>query len=43
MKPHLFKHQGHWRVRAICPDVTLGFAIFEGAAAWAKKIHHKHN
>lgn len=38
MKAHLFKRWGLWMAR-LDDDLTLPFRTFEGAAAWAKRMH----
>lgn len=39
MRPHLYMQHGFWKVRAKCPDITLGFSTREGAFRWAARIY----
>jgi hypothetical protein len=36
MKPNIYKRRGAWRVDAHFAD--FGFASFEGACRWAKRV-----
>jgi hypothetical protein len=38
MSAHLFMRWGFWMAR-LDDDLTLPFRTFEGAAAWAKRMH----